>query len=186
MVVPAPTMTSTTGIKIKSRNPNAAGFTLVELILVMGLLTTIMALAVPSLAHSFRRRNLEQEAVRFVAVTEYARNEAVSEGIPTTVWIEPDSGRFGVDASAGYVMGNAQRKEFSLGAELHFDLAASGEAQTGRVTPIQFDPDGTPAVDNVETIQILDRSMASVSVAQTADSWGYELLKEGSLAPQHK
>src|SRR5438067_13878805 len=77
-------------------------FTLVELILVMAVLATIMALSTPSLSRSLRNRNIEQEAKRFIALTEYARGEAVSQGVPMTIWIDVEAGAFGVEPKAGF------------------------------------------------------------------------------------
>ena len=78
-------------------SPIAPGFTLIELIFVMALLTVVVGFAAPSLARSMRQRNLDGEATRLLAATEYARDEAVSQGVPMTVWINPDTQRFGVE-----------------------------------------------------------------------------------------
>src|ERR1051325_1837454 len=102
----APAVMTTSRIGMRRRNDMAArpapGFTLVELILVMALLATLMALAAPSLSRSMRQRNLSQEATRFVALTESARDEAVSQGVPMVVWIDPVGGRFGMGPKTGY------------------------------------------------------------------------------------
>src|SRR4051812_32393951 len=100
-VVPEAMMMSL--ILMRSDNPtHSSGFTLVELILVMVLLTVIVGFAAPSLARSMRQRNLAGEAARFLAATEYAREEAVSQGVPMTVWINAETQRFGVEPKSGY------------------------------------------------------------------------------------
>ena len=53
------------------RARSAEGFTLVELIIVMTLLAIVAALSVPSLSRSMRQRNLDEEATRLLALTEY-------------------------------------------------------------------------------------------------------------------
>ena len=65
-----------------------AGFTLIELMLVLAILAMMVALVAPALAKSSRARNLEQEALRLVALTEYARDEAVSQGVSMAVYVE--------------------------------------------------------------------------------------------------
>ena len=48
----------------------------------MALLVTLAAIAVPSLARSMRGHNLDGQADRLLALTEYGRDEAVSQGGP--------------------------------------------------------------------------------------------------------
>jgi len=156
-------------------------FTLVELILVMALLTTIMAIALPSIARSFRQHNLEQEAARLLAVTEYGRDEAISEGVPMSVWVDPDNGLFGVDAAEGYVPGDVHRKQYALGMDIHFDLAKTGKIEKtadGHVEAALFAPDGGLDPSGVDSIRIVDRSDSAMAVARTADGWSYEIVKE--------
>ena len=59
-----------------------AAFTLVELLLIMALLVVVLAVAAPMLSSSMRGHGLNGEAVRFVALTEFARSEAISQGVP--------------------------------------------------------------------------------------------------------
>ncbi len=155
------------------------GFTLVELILVMVILTVVMAIAVPSIARSFRQRNLEQEAARLLAVTEYGRDEAVSEGAPMSVWIEPERGVFGVDAEPGFVPGDVRRKHYALGGDIHFDLEKTPDARDGRVEAARFAPDGNMDADGgVDSIRIANRWNSTMTVARTQDGLGYEIAKE--------
>jgi type II secretion system protein H len=162
------------------RNNNARfarAFTLVELILVMVLLTTLMAIAVPSLARSFRQRNVNQEAVRFVALTEYARDEAVSQGVPMVVWIDTAGGRFGADSKTGYGATSTRGKEFSMNADVHFETMEGAAQQQGIVTAAEFAPDGTLDPSGVATVRVADRFNSSATISQTSDGWGYEILK---------
>ena len=61
----------------------------------MALLAIVAALSVPSMSRSIRSRNVSGEAARFVAATEYGRDEAVSQGVPMIVWIDSAAQRFG-------------------------------------------------------------------------------------------
>jgi type II secretion system protein H len=162
------------------KNNNARfvqAFTLVELILVMVLLTTIMALAVPSLARSFRQRNVDQEAVRFIALTDYARDEAVSQGVPMVVWIDTAAGRFGVDPKNGYGATNTRSKDFSMNADVRFEAMQGATQQQGVVTAAEFAPDGTLDPAAVTSVRVVDRFNSAVDISQTSDGWGYEIVK---------
>jgi type II secretion system protein H len=152
-------------------------FTLVELILVMALLTILTAVAVPLLSRSLRNRGLEQEAIRLLALTEYARDEAVSLGVPMTVWIEPETGRFGADAQSGYISEGVRKKEVHLNPDVHFDKIEAASVQNGIVNAIQFAPDGTPDVSSVTSMRLVDRFNSSVTVALSTDGWAYEIVK---------
>ncbi len=57
------------------------GFTLLELILVMVILSTVLAMAAPSLRGFFGSRKTHDEAAQLLALTQYARSQAISEGI---------------------------------------------------------------------------------------------------------
>jgi prepilin-type N-terminal cleavage/methylation domain-containing protein len=57
------------------------GFTLLELILVMVILSTVLAMAAPSLRGFFGSRKTHDEAAQLLALTQYARSAAISEGI---------------------------------------------------------------------------------------------------------
>ncbi len=159
-------------------------FTLVELILVMGLLVVMLAVAAPSLGRSFRQRNLDQQASRLLALTEYTRDEAASQGMPMIVWINPDTRRFGVDAHAGYTA-NAQRtKEYLLPEDLTFDPidgAQASKTEGHGFDVAEFAADGTLDPASVAMIRISGHNHAdTATVGQTADGYGYQIVKGGA------
>lgn len=153
------------------------GFTLVELILVMGLLATVMAFSAPSLSRSLRQRYLNQEAARFLALTEHGRDEAVSQGIPMVVWVDPKTQRFGLEPKTGYTTSAMPFREYTMNPDIQFEI---GKAVTkgGIVRPIEFAPDGLPTPSSVDSVRLVDRFEAVVTVARTIDGWGYEILQE--------
>jgi type II secretion system protein H len=77
-------------------------FTLIELVVVMLLLTTLIAIIAPRLTGFFRGRRLDADARRLWALTRYAREEAITRAIPVRVWFSPEEHRYGVDAVPGY------------------------------------------------------------------------------------
>ena len=153
-----------------------AGFTLVELIVVMTLLAIMAAFSAPVMSRSIRARNLNGEAARFIAATEYGRDEAVSQGVPMTVWINPATQRFGVEPRAGFAGIESRKREFAVNADIHFEME---NAAAGMVQAVEFAPDGVPTVASVETVRLVDRFESQVIVVRTKDGWGYEIQKEG-------
>jgi type II secretion system protein H len=168
------------GMSRARSSPVARGFTLIEFVLVMALLATLMALAAPSLAGSMRQRALDQEAVRFLALTEHARNEAVSRGVPMVIWIEPETRRFGLESKPGHWLLESPNLEFALSPEVRFEL--DRRASIGRsAATIEFGPDGWPVWDSLDWVRLVDRQDTGVSIARGTNGWGYEILKEHEL-----
>ena len=177
-----------------------AAFTLIEMVLVMALLATLAAIAIPSLARSLRGHNLDGQADRLLALTEYGRDEAVSQGFPMVMWIDVDGGRCGVDTKPGYGSGqeNARAREYALGDDARFDpvgqgmvssvpaagTTAQGQTASGSpqgthegVTVAEFEPDGTLDPGSLAGFHLVDRGGESISVSQTPDAYGYEIVK---------
>ncbi len=167
--------------RITLRRALTHGFTLVELILVMGLLTTLLAFAAPSLSRSLRQRGLDGEATRLLALTEYARDEAASLGVPLVVWIDTETRHYGVDAKAGYAADGLRRKDYTLNADVSFEAIndATGGGQAGRgVNAVEFEPDGTMDSSSVTRVRLVDRFKSSLALVKTADHYGYEIVKD--------
>ena len=175
--------TTTSTIGMPARNDKSRwmrAFTLIELILVMALLATFVALAAPSLSRSFKARGLDGEATQLLAVTEYARDEAVSQGVPMTVWIDPTSGHFGVQIKEGFDGDAAREKTWTLGSDTHFDPVDAEAGADSHTVAAEFAPEGTLAPESLAAIRIVARSSDAISLTQTADGWGYEIVKEGA------
>jgi type II secretion system protein H len=153
----------------------APGFTLIEFVLVMALLATLMAIAAPSLARSMRQRSLDQEAVRFLALTEHARSEAISRGVPMQIWIDTELRRFGLQSKPGHLLVEPRRLEYELGSETRFEL--DSRFRSSGVQQIEFGPDGSLAWDSLDALRLVDRQRAEVLIARGTNGWGYEIVK---------
>jgi hypothetical protein len=46
------------------------------------------------------------------------------------------------------------------------------------IEAIEFTPEGTPSLSSAESVRMIDLHNAVITVAQTDDGWGYEVLKE--------
>jgi len=144
----------------------------------MALLCLILGLAAPSLARSIHQRNLTQEATRLLALTEYARDEAISRGVPMAVWIDTKEGRFGVSAMPGYEDAGARTKTFTLIDGLHFDPKAVVVDASGQTDAVEFEPDGSLDVSSQPSVRLLDRSDSGIEIDQMSDGTGYQIVKE--------
>jgi type IV fimbrial biogenesis protein FimT len=155
----------------------ASAFTLVELIVVMALLAVVLALAAPSLGRSMRQRTLDDEATRFLAATEYARDEAVSQGIPMIVWINPDGTSFGVEAKAGFEGNDTRSREFVLDEDVKLESDQKTRSNGVNVV-MEFSPDGNPETSSVEEVRAVSRDEPPLHIAKARDKWRYEIVKE--------
>lgn len=154
-----------------------AAFTLIELILVMALLVIVIAVTFPSLQSFFRGRTLDSEGRRFLTLTRYARNRAVSEGIPMTVWIDPIQGSYGLEAQKGFLERDDKAVDYTVDEKLDIEVTQTGlsraqmtqEEQLRRRnvgnarnansnSEIRFSPDGSIDVTSPQTVCIREAS----------------------------
>src|SRR5580704_13263595 len=101
-IAPARTAPSMETGRKRNKGRVCAGFTLVEMILVMAIMVILLSVIMPSMKGFFRGRNLDNEARRFLSLTRYGQSRAVSEGIPVELWINPRQGSYGLQALSGY------------------------------------------------------------------------------------
>lgn len=81
------------------------GFTLVELLLVLGLLATLAALAVPSFQAMLEARRLEAGGEQLRTFLRQARREAIESGVHYRVDVQPGAGRLRVCPAADPIVG---------------------------------------------------------------------------------
>src|ERR1022692_3801804 len=98
------------------------GFTLIELILVMALLTIVISLTAPRLSRFFHSRTLDSEARRLLALTRSGQSRAVSEGIPMDLWVDTEQGRFGLEAEPSYDTTDPKAVDFTLDGGLGLEV----------------------------------------------------------------
>lgn len=112
----------TSRLKLEAAPRRARGFTLVELLLVLALLLTVLGFAAPTLARFFRGRDLDAEALRFLALTRYGQSRAVSEGVPMVLWIDPEQRRYGLEAEYNYEDQDDRAQEFAVADGLEIEV----------------------------------------------------------------
>lgn len=152
-----------------------AAFTLVELILVLAILAVMVAVVAPALARSSRAQSLEHEALRLLAVTEHARDEAVSTGVFMAVYVDADGGKYGMEPASA-TSGVEKRKDFTLPEELQFEAVDTTSHKGGKV--IVFSPAGFPEVSSIDTVVLTNKAGERRAIVRQTDGYGYELAKE--------
>lgn len=109
----------------------------------MAMLIIASAIVYPAMQSFFRGRLLDSEARRMLALTQFARERAVSEGVPMVVWLNPQQGTYGMAVAAGFdVTEDGLARSFDLGHEMSLDVAqprfsAAQLASTSRSTTAQ-------------------------------------------------
>jgi type II secretion system protein H len=202
MAVKEPRTTSPTGSKESNVTTGTttrrirAGFTLIELILVMALLAVVLAVSAPSLSRFFKGRSLDSEARRFMALTRAAQSRAVSEGVPMVLWLETKSRAYGLNADKSFVEDDPKAEQFTVDATLEMEVqhssdavAASQAAQfknekldTGTLYTLRFNPDGFVSASSPEIVVFRQNRGEELWVVQSRNRLNYEIQPGKSLA----
>ena len=112
----------------------AAGFTLLEMLVVLAIVGLVLAIVPPNLMKGTGAQALKADTRLIVSGLQYARTRAISQNIPVALVIDPQTRHFSID-------GRQQIGTFSASTEFS---ALNGQQvwQTGTRTAIQFLPDG--------------------------------------------
>jgi type II secretion system protein H len=178
-------------------HPARRGFTLIELILVMALLTILISLTAPRLSRFFHGRTLDSEARRLLALTRSGQSRAVSEGVPMDLWLDAQQGSFGLEAEPSYETSDPRALEFNLDSSLQIAVinktvstsanalnrnqrnVAAGALRVKLVRSdlptIRFLPDGTIGESSPQTLRLTSGDGDSLWVALSRDSVNYEI-----------
>jgi len=150
------------------------GLTLIELILVMGLLATVLALGAPSLARFFEGRGAQGEARRLLLLIRYGHSQAVSTGVPMELWLDANTGTYGLRPLAGYDFENAKTVAYTLAPELRIRFEPENSEPGGRAS-ILFQPDGFIDRGSPATLRIEQEAEVPLSLIKTQDNLRYEI-----------
>lgn len=165
-----------------------AGFTLIELILVMTMLVIVLSVSAPSLSKFFRGRTLDSEAKRFLALTRYGQSRAVAEGFPMLLWVDPQEKRYGLQADSSYLPRDDKSLEYKLNADLEIQMEQSVSLPkrlgtiwkgTGGLPPktarIKFNPDGFISDTSPTLIILHGRDEGQITLGESLNGMGYEI-----------
>ncbi len=181
-------MTLRTGNQaVRSGNPPPRrGFTLIELVLVLAVLTIVLSVGAPALSRFFRGRTLDSEARQFLSLTRYGQSRAVSEGVPMVLWIDDKQGLYGLEAEPTYQEEDPKAVEFELHSDLSIEveqpevrpLASQWSRPTqkpNRLPEIRFTPDGFIDETSPEAVLLREGEERMIWVSQSRNRSHYEL-----------
>jgi prepilin-type N-terminal cleavage/methylation domain-containing protein len=175
------------------------GFTLIELILVMALLTIVISLTAPRLSRFFHGRTLDSEARRLLALTRSGQSRAVSEGMPMDLWVDTGQGTFGLEAEPSYDSSDTKAVDFTLDGGLQLEVVTKtvvapvntvtmnrpqrvSTASVQRVNlvhanlpTIRFLPDGSIGEASPQMLHLASSDGGSLWLAQARDGLSYEI-----------
>lgn len=155
------------------------GFTLIELILVLALLVISISLITPKLSGFFAGRDLDSETHRLLSLTRYGQDRAVSEGIPMILWIDTQSGTYGLEQETGYMKGSDTKAvdyKVADGLKIAIDRGTSKPPTAGKSYGIHFSPDGNVVTaTSVHRISLQDGNHPAVWIAPSFNGLTYEL-----------
>jgi type II secretion system protein H len=169
----------------------AAGFTLIELIIVMTLIAFVTALVVPNLASFFRGRTLDHEARRLLSLTSYAHSRAIAEGLPIELWFDASTGAYGATVGAGFTEQDPRAVEYTLDSELTLTLETEEAEEPYEFTEtfesapdvaIVFQPDGLIQSGGATLLRLEQSDGYALTVALDRLGTGFEILSDDDLA----
>ncbi len=174
-----------------------SGFTLIELILVMALLTILISITAPKLSRFFHGRTLDSEARRLLALARSGQSRAVSEGVPIDLWVDAQQGSFGLEAEPSYETSDPRAVDFTVDSSLTIAVGTktvSTSANTlnrnlrtsisggprvklvhADLPTIRFLPDGTVGENSPQALSLTSADGDSLWLALAGDAVNYEI-----------
>lgn len=152
-------------------------YTLLELVLVLAILGIVLAAAAPSLRSFAAGRKAEDAARQFVAVTRWARSQAVSDGVSYKLVIDPNAGTWQLELAddqdeAG--IPPALARVFTSPEDV--SIQTNLTAVDGQLA-ITFDPTGRNEVAEIHFIG----PESDVTVSCGAPSEDFRVLKDAEV-----
>lgn len=166
-----------------------AGFTLIEMILVMTLLVVGVSFIAPHLAGFFRGRTLNSEGRQLIAMMHNGQSRAVSGGVPVRLWFDIQNKKYGLEEEPGFNEKDPKAVEFPLNENLRIEIPGDDPSMTQSATAttaedngehagmpkITFQPDGSIAETSPRTIRIVDSDGPVLLLTQMRDRNQYEI-----------
>lgn len=136
--------------------------TLLELILVMVILSTVLAMAAPSLRGFFGSRRTNDAAAQILALTQLARSQAISEGIVYRLNFDTQQRAYWLTAQQAGAFEKLQTgfgQVFTLPKDLVLELEEV--EQDNRDVFVAFTPYGTVTAG---TVRLIDRRGRAIEI----------------------
>lgn len=179
------------GALVRPRSRRRA-FTLVELIVVMGLLVAVISMAAPSLAGFFRGRAVDAEARRFLTLTRAGQSRAAAEAVPMILWVDLKQRTYGLETDSSFVDVDLKAVQYTLDGNVVLEIGATDSlaaaitedtlfgsstsaSRNASLPHIRFEPDGGVSAGSPESFMLMDRDGGTLWVRQTANRLSYEI-----------
>jgi prepilin-type N-terminal cleavage/methylation domain-containing protein len=151
-------------------------FTLIELILVLGLLGTIAGIVVPRFSSFLKGQDLGQEGRRFIALTQYAQSQAISTGLAQTVWVDESEKTYGIREAYAYSAQTNSGKVYNLGNQLEFEIDPYAAQAFGEFA-IRFLPDGMIEEGSLTNVIIERPEFERIAITLATNGLDYEITR---------
>jgi type II secretion system protein H len=171
------------------RISGGGGFTLIELIFVLVLLSISALFVAASMGSFIRGRALNFEARRMLSLTHYAQSRAVAEGAPVVLWVNPVDSTYGLTIQSSFndTEGDAHAVRYTADPSLTLTtVQASADSVseqdderlglTDGASFIRFTPDGFFDDSSVSKITIRQGTEAGLELIPTANRLGFQIL----------
>jgi len=157
--------------------------TLLELILVMVILSTVLGMAAPSLRGFFTSRRGDDAAAQILALTQFARSQAISEGILYRLHFDVQDRTCWLTAQKS---GTYERLDTSFGKAYTIpkDLALELEdvQKEDRDTFLAFTPYGTVTA---ATIRLIDRRGRALEVTCPTVTESFSIVESDRIYTEY-
>jgi len=156
----------------------------------MALLAIAITLIAPRMSDFFRGRTLDSEARHLLALMHHGQSRAVSEGIPTVLWIDAEQGTFGLEQEPGYTTEDPEALTFTLEGSVHFEIpptsaggtpsptttsAAAANTRYAGLPQIHFRPDASISETSPITVRLVAEDGSTLWLTQSRDRQQYEI-----------
>lgn len=155
-----------------------SAFTLIELILVLALLVVITSLVAPAMSNFIRGRAIDSEARRLAALMHAGQDRAVSEGLPTLLWVDEKAGVYGLESETPGQNGDPKAETLSLDSTLRIAVVnntASAPPMLRNLPAIRFLADGYVDEKSPQMLRLIDYAGASLWLVESQNRTGYEI-----------
>ena len=138
------------------------GFTIIELLVVMGVIGLLLAMSIPAATRYAGRMRLGAATREVMGLLSLARSSAISSRLPQTVLVDVEAGRLSIEDSPDAAV---QTKAVTLASSVTIRLTTSDGRSLEPPVRLTFQPNGSLAGRSVE-ITLSDPSRAqTISIA---------------------
>jgi type II secretion system protein H len=155
-------------------------FTLVELILVLGLMVVAVSMVAPRLSGFVRGQSLGSEARRLAAVMHAGQARAVSEGVSIVLWIDEKMSRYGIEIETPGDKGDLKADSFTADENVRLAVVpnqngAGAPPMFNNLPAIRFLADGSVDENSPKKVQLKTSGGGQLWLIEASDRRHYDI-----------